>query len=115
MLTRMPVVPAARMLASVPSPLMVMDLLMLIVPKPPGSRALISPLVAVLVKAPANVWQGAVRLQGFASLPVPETKVLVAWACTGVEKPAARAAAAMKRREKANQFGPSFRKFFFAR
>jgi hypothetical protein len=30
--------------------------------------------------APANVLQGAVRLQGLASSPTPDTQVRVAWA-----------------------------------
>src|SRR5687767_3152994 len=97
MFTIMPVVPALRILARVPSPLRVMDLLMVTVPKPPGSSALISPLVAVLTKAPAKVWQGAVRLHGLASAPVPDTQVRVACACAAVEKPAARVAAARRR------------------
>src|SRR5687768_15583376 len=97
MLTITPVVPALRIDASVPSPLRVIDFVILIVPKPPGSSALISPFVAVLLKAPAKVWQGAVRLHGFASLPVPETQVRVACAFATLEKPATRAAAARKR------------------
>jgi hypothetical protein len=38
---------------------------------------LISPPVNVLLIAPANVLQGAVRLPGFASSPTPETHVRV--------------------------------------
>src|SRR6185369_10835922 len=75
-----PVVPAFRIPASVPSPLMVMALVMVTTPKPPGSRTEISPLAAVFEIAPAKVLQGAVRLQGFASSPTPETQVRVAWA-----------------------------------
>src|SRR5947199_5880798 len=56
---------------------------MVMVPKPPGSRQLISPAVAVLEIAPAKVLQGAVRLQGLASSPTPETQVRVAWAKAG--------------------------------
>src|SRR4051795_10246098 len=48
-------------------------------PKPPGSRQLISPPLAVFEIAPANVLQGAVRLHGLASSPTPETQVRVAW------------------------------------
>src|SRR5712675_1811906 len=59
---------------------MVIDLVMVTVPKPPGSRQLISPAVAVLEIAPAQVLHGAVRLQGLASSPTPETQVLVACA-----------------------------------
>jgi hypothetical protein len=33
--------------------------------------------------APAKVLQGAVRLQGLASSPTPDTQVLVAWAFAG--------------------------------
>jgi hypothetical protein len=51
------------------------------VPKPPGSRTLISPSLAVFEIAPAKVLQGAVRLQGFRSSPTPDTQVrLWAWA-----------------------------------
>ena len=52
-------------------------------PKPPGSRQLISPPVAVLEIAPAKVLQGAVRLHGLASSPTPETQVRVACADAG--------------------------------
>src|SRR5688572_16772262 len=45
---------------------------------------LISPLMKVLEIAPANVWHGAVRLHGLASLPPdPVTQVRVAWAWPG--------------------------------
>src|SRR5215217_3784858 len=37
-----------------------------------------SPPAAVLLSAPANVLHGAVREQGFASSPIPETQVRVA-------------------------------------
>src|SRR5262245_2375695 len=59
---------------------MVIDLVIVTVPKPPGSRQLISPLMKVLEIAPANVLHGAVRLHGLASSPTPETQVRVAWA-----------------------------------
>jgi hypothetical protein len=59
---------------------MVMDLVMVNPPKPPGSNAEISPPAAVFEIAPAKVLQGAVRLQGLASSPTPETQVRVAWA-----------------------------------
>ena len=74
------------------SEIMLIDLVMVTPPKPPGSRTLISPPVAVLEIAPAKVLQGAVRLHGLASSPTPETQVRVAWACTIVEKPTTRAA-----------------------
>ena len=80
-LTMMPLVPAERMPASVPSPLIVIALVMATAPKLPGSSTDISPRAAVLEIAPANVLHGAVRLQGLASSPTPETQVLVAWAC----------------------------------
>src|SRR5262245_62880469 len=62
---------------------MVIDLVMVTAPKPPGSRQLISPLTWVLEMAPAKVLHGAVRLQGLASSPTPETQVRKAWACAG--------------------------------
>src|SRR3954470_22403659 len=75
--------PAARIEpkpAPPPPPSMVIALVMLTVPKPPGSSASISPPAAVLEIAPANVLQGAVRLQGLASSPTPDTQVRVACA-----------------------------------
>src|SRR6188474_1735488 len=93
-LMMMPTVPAARMPASVPEPLSVIDFPIVTAPKPPGSRTLISPPVAVLLIAPANVLQGAVRLHGLASSPTPETQVRVACACAGVAKVIARPAIA---------------------
>ena len=60
---------------------MVMDFVMVIAPKPPGSSAKISPCAAVLEIAPWNVLHGAVRLHGFASSPTPETQVRVTCAC----------------------------------
>src|SRR5688572_14674411 len=73
-------------------PSMVMDLVIVTAPKPPGSRASISPPVAVLLIAPANVLHGAVRLQGLASLPTPDTQVRVAWAWATVAVPRLSAA-----------------------
>src|SRR3954466_12850779 len=67
-------------------------------PKPPGSRQLISPPRAVFDMAPEKVLQGAVRLQGLASSPTPETQVRVAWALAGpahIANRPAQAAAAM--------------------
>ena len=43
---------------------MVIDLVMVTVPKAPESRQLMMPLMAVLEIAPAKVLHGAVRLQG---------------------------------------------------
>src|SRR6185436_6699774 len=65
---------------------MVRDLLTVTPPKPPGSRTEISPPVAVLEIAPANVLHGAVRLHGSASLPTPDTHVRVACAKAGVPR-----------------------------
>jgi hypothetical protein len=73
--TREAVIPA-----SVPSPLIVMDLVIVTAPKPPGSSTEISPQVAVFEIAPAKVLQGAVRLHGLASSPTPDTQVRVACA-----------------------------------
>src|SRR5437870_26807 len=63
-------------------PSRVIDLVIVTAPKPPGSMASISPLIAVLEIAPAKVLQGAVRLQGLTSSPTPDTQVRVAWAWT---------------------------------
>src|ERR1044072_5894818 len=72
----------ARIEANVPEPSRVIDLVIVTAPKPPGSRASISPQAAVLEIAPAQVLQGAVRLQGLASSPTPDTHVreACAWA-----------------------------------
>src|SRR3954464_253153 len=59
---------------------MVSDFPIVTPPKPPGSRQLISPPLAVFEIAPANVLHGAVRLHGLASSPTPDTQVRVAWA-----------------------------------
>src|SRR5438876_8606316 len=59
---------------------MVIDLVIVTAPKPPGSNASISPPAAVFEIAPANVLQGAVRLHGLTSSPTPETQVRVACA-----------------------------------
>jgi hypothetical protein len=55
----------------------------------------ISPAIAVLEIAPAKVLQGAVRLQGLASSPTPDTQVREAWAwaCEAKEKAATKEAA----------------------
>src|SRR5260221_6754884 len=59
---------------------MVIDLVIVTAPKPPGSSTSISPGSAVFEIAPAKVLQGAVRLQGLASSPTPDTQVRVACA-----------------------------------
>src|SRR5580693_7661361 len=70
---------------------MLIDLVMVTAPKPPGSRTLISPAAEVFEMAPANVLHGAVRLHGLASSPTPETQVRVAWACAGaIARPATK-------------------------
>src|ERR1043166_7652329 len=61
-------------------PSMVMHLVTVTTPNPPGSSASISPHSAVFEIAPAKVLQGAVRLQGLASSPTPDTHVRHAWA-----------------------------------
>src|ERR1041384_3203147 len=81
-LMTIPFTSEARIDANVPVPSSVIDLVIVTAPKPPGSRASISPQAAVLEMAPAQVLQGAVRLQGLASSPTPETQVreACAWA-----------------------------------
>src|SRR5215471_17273357 len=76
----MPLVPALRIDANTSWQSIVIDLVMVTAPKPPGSRQLISPLTMVLEMAPAKVLHGAVRLQGLASSPTPDTQVRDAWA-----------------------------------
>src|SRR5688500_4382513 len=49
------------------------DLVIVTAPKPPGSRQLISPLVAVFEMAPEKVLHGAGRLHGLVSSPTPDT------------------------------------------
>src|SRR5262245_8272316 len=74
-----PLVPAARMPAvPVEGQLIVIDLVIVTAPNPPGSRQLISPPPAVFEMAPAKVLHGAVRLHGLASSPTPDTQVRVA-------------------------------------
>src|SRR3954464_10024487 len=84
-LMMMALVPETRTPASKPSDEMVIDLVMVTPPKPPGSRTLISPPAAVFEMAPAKVLQGAVRLHGLASSPTPETQVRVACEKAGHE------------------------------
>src|SRR5262245_53685556 len=78
--TMIPFVPATNTPAIAPSATIEMDFVMVTAPNPPGSSTLISPAAAVLLIAPANVLHGAVRLQGLASSPTPETQVRVACA-----------------------------------
>src|SRR6266540_3503384 len=79
----MPLVRAASTPAKVAVQSMVIDLVMVTEPNPPGSRQLMIPLVAVFEIAPAKVLHGAVRLHGLTSSPTPETQVRVACACAG--------------------------------
>src|ERR1044072_2810161 len=69
-LTLTPLTPLARIqrrpAPSVPS--MVIDLVGVTAPNPPGSSASISPPAAVFEMGPANVLQGAVRLHGCTAL-----------------------------------------------
>src|SRR5262245_5491034 len=76
----MPFVPDTSTPASKPSELIVIGLVIVTPPKPPGSSTLISPAGAVFEIAPAKVLQGAVRLHGLASSPTPDTQVRVACA-----------------------------------
>src|SRR3954462_11240058 len=76
-LTLTPLVPAPRIDPIVPAQSMVIDLVIVTAPKPPGSMQLISPKLAVFEIAPAKVLHGAVRLHGFTSSPVPDTQVRV--------------------------------------
>src|SRR3954451_9363778 len=78
-----PWTPEERTLPSVPVQSMVIDFVIVTAPNPPGSRQLMMPGLAVFEIAPANVLHGAVRLQGLASSPTPETQVRVACAEAG--------------------------------
>src|SRR5262245_41777569 len=75
---------------------MVIDLVIVTPPKPPGSRQSMVPAAEVLAIAPANVLHRAVRLHGLASSPTPESQVRVAWALAG-------AACMLKARATANK------------
>src|SRR6478752_1260450 len=80
-LTTIPFVPATSTeLSPPPMPSIVIDLVMVTPPNPPGSSVSISPPGAVFEIAPANVLHGAVRLHGLASSPTPDTHVREAWA-----------------------------------
>src|SRR5687767_6094399 len=70
-----PVTSEARIEPNEPVASIVIDFVIVTAPKPPGSSTLISPQAAVFEIAPAKVLQGAVRLQGLASSPTPETQV----------------------------------------
>src|ERR1700694_2558196 len=85
---------------------MVIGLLMVTPPKPPGSSASISPPTAVLEYAPGNVLHGAVRLHGLASSPTPETHVRVACACAAEVIAQTHAASAKKTKNIRLRFMP---------
>ena len=105
--TTIPLVPATSTDATwPPPPSIVMAFVIVTAPKPPGSRALISPPAAVLEIAPAKVLQGAVRLHGLASSPTPETHVRVAWALAVGTAKAKDAAARTIRRSLSPVIGP---------
>src|SRR5204863_7950028 len=95
-----PNVPAPRIEDSGPAPSMVIPVLIVTDPKPPGSVTSISPPAAVFEIAPANVLHGAVRLQGSASLPTPETHVRLAWAFADCVASAKDAAARVTRKNR---------------
>lgn len=81
--TVMPLVPLTSTEATCPPPpSIVIALVMVKAPNPPGSKASISPPPAVFEIAPAKVLHGAVRLHGLASSPTPDTQVrdACAWA-----------------------------------
>src|SRR3989441_4669072 len=82
--------------AKTPVASIVTDLVMVTTPKPPESSTSISPLVATLERAPANVLQGAVRLQAEASSPTPEIKTLSACPCANELQQRKRTTAARK-------------------
>src|SRR5215510_1508854 len=87
-LTTTPFVPLARIEAH-PDPVppsIVIYLVIVTEPKPPGSSTSISPPSMVLLIAPPKVLHGAVRLQGSASFPTPDTNVLDACACASEQQ-----------------------------
>src|ERR1700758_2394864 len=84
-LMTIPFVPATSTDPMVELQFSVIDLVIVTAPNPPGSRQSISPNAAVLEIAPAKVLHGAVRLQGLASSPTPETQVRDAWAWAGAD------------------------------
>src|SRR5690242_17991625 len=80
-----PLTPAFRIPPAFGPQSIVIDLVIVTAPNPPGSRQSISPPAAVFEMAPAKVLHGAVRLHGLASSPTPDTQVRVACACAGAE------------------------------
>src|SRR5262249_21197456 len=67
-----------------PSLMMLMPLVIVTAPYPPGSRTVISPAVSVLSCARWKVRHGVGRLQSLASLPADETNGRANWASAGV-------------------------------
>src|SRR5208282_3422473 len=87
--TVMPFVPDTSTPPTPDTPqMMVIDLVIVTAPNPPGSRQSISPSVAVFEIAPAKVLHAAVRLHGLASSPTPEIHVRVACALAGIDNSA---------------------------
>ncbi|WP_292189299.1 hypothetical protein [Mesorhizobium sp.] len=94
--------------ASTSSQAMVIALVIVTAPKPPGSMQLISPPAAVFEIAPAKVLQGAVRLHGLTSSPTPETHVRGACAEAGaIRKTDARSNTASERKNRTTFICPS--------
>src|SRR5437667_12767527 len=86
----------ARMPAVPPSHEIVTDLVMDRAPKLPASRQLISPNASVWLSAWKNVAHGKARVQGLASLPLPETQVRDAAAAGAVTETIETKAAATR-------------------
>src|SRR5882757_4744918 len=86
--------PDAALTPAVPTPslTMLIDLVMVIGPKPPGSSTSISPPAVVWVMAKAKVRHGCVRVQAPLSVPVPDTQVRRFVAEAGVDDSAAPSA-----------------------
>src|SRR5262249_290258 len=103
-LTLIALVPAARMPPNVPVQSMVIDLVIVTAPNPPGSRQLMMPPATVFEMAPGKVLHGAVRLHGFTSSPTPETQVRVACACAGEPQKSGASAATAIANTKADCF-----------
>src|SRR5437667_8157674 len=94
----------ARMPAVPPSHEIVTDLVMDRAPKLPASRQLISPNASVWLSAWKNVAHGKARVQGLASLPLPETQVRDAAAAGDVICVTKASAAVMRTRTIALDF-----------
>src|SRR6478735_12152297 len=97
-------VPATRIELNTSWQSMVIDLVMVTAPKPPGSMQLISLFTAVFEMAPAKVLHGAVRLHGLASSPTPDTQVRLACALAGLVASARPRIAPASAKGTANKF-----------